>query len=165
MGVPACAEEVGTQMAAEPPVTSSRFKVQSLTDWVGLPTDFHRFTRILSSYVLTVHDFRRDSAKLMQASLALAAPKIQSSNLQAGVTSMKAYHTSQFSTLSSQLSSCPQILTDLHRHIKYILRRNLWVAANAGNQGNNFWLIYVVFVVWVVFILNTNWQKWPKIIH
>ena len=25
---------------------------------------------------------------------------------------MKAYHTSQFSTLSSQLSSCPQIFTD-----------------------------------------------------
>ena len=51
--------------------------------------------------------------------------KVQGSNLQAGVTSMKAYHTSQFSTLSSQLSSCTQILTDLHRHIKYILRRNL----------------------------------------
>ena len=64
------------------------------------------------NYVLLDHDFCRDSAKLMQASLALAAPKIQSSNLQAGVTSMKAYHTSQLSTLSSQLSSCPQIFTD-----------------------------------------------------
>ena len=31
------------------------------------------------SYVLSGHDFRRDSAKLMQASLALAAPKIQGS--------------------------------------------------------------------------------------
>ena len=28
---------------------------------------------------------------------------------------MKAYHTSQFSTLSSQLSSCPQIYTDFLR--------------------------------------------------
>ena len=53
----------------------------------------------VQSYVHSGHDFRRDSAKLMRASLALAAPKIQSSNLQAGVTSMKAYHTSQFSTL------------------------------------------------------------------
>ena len=53
-----------------------------------LPTDFHRFTPIYDSskfqvqgYVLSGHDFRRDSAKLMQASLALAAPKIQGSKL------------------------------------------------------------------------------------
>ena len=32
------------------------------------------------NYVLSGHDFFRDSAKLMRASLALAAPKIQSSN-------------------------------------------------------------------------------------
>jgi len=32
------------------------------------------------NYVLSGHDFFRDSAKLMRASLALAAPKIQGSN-------------------------------------------------------------------------------------
>ena len=62
-----------------------------------LPTEGGRAAE--PGYVHSGHDFRRDSAKLMQASLALAAPKIQSSNLQAGVTSMKAYHTSQFSAI------------------------------------------------------------------
>ena len=44
--------------------------------------------------------------------------QVQSSNLQAGVTSMKAYHTSQFSTLSSQLSVAhrfAQIYSDLSK--------------------------------------------------
>jgi hypothetical protein len=31
---------------------------------------------MVQTYVHSVHDFRHDSAKLMQASLALAAPKI-----------------------------------------------------------------------------------------
>ena len=52
---------------------------------------------------------------------------------------MKAYHTSQLSTLSSQLSSCPQIFTDL---LRFFIK---------------------TYVVKVVFILNTNCQKWPKI--
>ena len=42
-----------------------------------LPTEGGRAAE--PGYVHSGHDFRRDSAKLMQASLALAAPKIQSS--------------------------------------------------------------------------------------
>ena len=84
----------------------------------SLPTEAEKPPFQVPGYVHPGHDFRRDSAKLMQASLALAAPKIQSSNLQAGVTSMKAYHTSQLSTLSSQLSSCPQKAAELQFQVQ-----------------------------------------------
>ena len=89
MGVPACAEEIDPQKAAEPPVQSCpqiftdlhgffnfQFSIAFGDDCHDSVNQASLLTLAAPNYVLLDHDFCRDSAKLMQASLALAAPKI-----------------------------------------------------------------------------------------
>ena len=89
---------------------------------------------------------------------------------------MKAYHTSQLSTLSSQLSSCPQKAAELQFQVQSSEppptppRGESWVTSQAGKLIMHYalWIIHyycMLFELFELFLLNTNWQKWPKIFH
>ena len=98
---------------------SSRFKVPGSkpNGLSRLPTEAAKPPFQVPGYVHPGHDFRRDSTKLKETSLCAHCSENSKfkpsswSNKHESISYLSVLN-SQFSTLSSQLSSCPQIFTD-----------------------------------------------------